>query len=514
LAEVLAEERKRVKREVSAAVKQPVFFDTTQVESNLKMHSVQGGAILLSSQLARFLLQMCSVVILARLLTPRDYGLVAMVTAVVGFLGMFKDMGLSMATVQRTKINHTQVSTLFWINVMMGVIIALLTASLAPIIAWFYNEPRLILVTLGFAGVFIFGGLMIQHYALLKRQMRFGTLAFIDLASLMIGIAVAVILAWYGTGYWSLVLMQLSMTITMMIGVWVACGWRPGMPVRQSSTRSSLAFGGYLTGFDFINYFARNLDKTLIGWQWGADSLGLYSRAYTLMLLPINAVRDPIMSVAIPVLSRLKNEPERYVKYYKHIVSLIAFVSMPFTLFIFTMSEEIIVLVLGPKWAGVSPILRILSVAGFFQPVVTTNGIVYISLGQAKRLFRWGLMYSATLALSFVFGLAWGTLGVATGYVVVYCLIIYPSLSYCFKCSPVKMKDFGAVIWRPALCSIVAGGIVYFCRQLLSKQFGDVSVVIFLVAGFVIYLLMWLMIPGGLRTLREYYGIAMSIFGR
>ena len=226
------------------------FFDTEYLKTDLKGRSVRGGAVTMAAQGVTFFIRMGSTMVLARLLTPQDFGLIAMVTAVTGFVVMFKDMGLSMATVQKAEINHGQISTLFWINVVLSLGVMLVTAALAPAIAWFYGEPRLTWITLALAGAFVFGGLTVQHQALLRRSMRFGTLALIGIIGMLVGIVAAIIAAWYGAGYWALVIMQLSGAIAGAIAVWVACGWRPSLPVRCSGVREMLAFGGNLTGFN------------------------------------------------------------------------------------------------------------------------------------------------------------------------------------------------------------------------------------------------------------------------
>jgi O-antigen/teichoic acid export membrane protein len=223
--------------------------------------------------------------VLARLLTLQDFGLISMVTAFTGLASLFRDMGLSMATVQRPHIDHAQVSTLFWVNVAISVVITSITAMLGPLIAWFYGEPRLKWITIVSAVAFIFGGLTVQHQALLRRQMRFTALAIIDVGSMLAGIIVAITSSLYGAGYWALVLNQLVVGITTAMGVWLLCDWRPGLPVGHSGVRSMLAFGGNLTGANVLNYFVRNFDNILIGWYWGAQQLGLYTRAYQLLVI-------------------------------------------------------------------------------------------------------------------------------------------------------------------------------------------------------------------------------------
>ncbi|MGD0900434.1 MAG: oligosaccharide flippase family protein, partial [Thermoguttaceae bacterium] len=159
------------------------FFSTAHLRDGLKGRSVRGGAASLVGQVAYFLMRLGSMAVLARILTPGDFGLVAMATAITGFVEMFKDAGLSLATVQRAEITHAQVSILFWINVALSAGLMLLVAAIAPAVAWFYGDSRLIAITLVVAGAFLFGGVGIQHAALLRRQMRFGTLATVQFLS-------------------------------------------------------------------------------------------------------------------------------------------------------------------------------------------------------------------------------------------------------------------------------------------------------------------------------------------
>jgi PST family polysaccharide transporter len=405
--------------------------------------------------------------VLARLLTPQDFGLIAMVTAVTGFVTMFKNMGLSKATVQKAEINHGQISTLFWINVVFSIGVMLVIAALAPAIAWFYGEPRLKWITLALAGAFIFGGLTVQHQALLRRNMCFGSLALIQIISTLAGVVTAIIAAFYGAGYWSLVLMQLATAIAGAIAVWVACGWRPGLPVWCSGVREMLAFGGNLTGSSFLNYFARNADNLLIGKFCGSGSLGLYSKAYGLLMLPLRQIKGPISAVAVPALSRLQNDPETYRRYYYRAISTIAFITMPLVAMLAALSHEIITIVLGKQWADSAIIFKVLAFAAVFQPIWSTLGWIYTSLGQTKRLMRWGLVMVPLIVLSFVIGLPWGALGVATSYTVCFLfLIMVPSFWYAFRYSPVSLTG----LFRAIRCPLVLGLSMYCAMEFLRRS--------------------------------------------
>lgn len=443
-------------------------FQTEHLRDDLRGRSLRGGVATLSGQAVKFILQLASTAILARLLTPDDFGLVAMVAAITGFIMLFKDLGLSMATVQRADITHEQVSTLFWVNVAASSAIMVLTAVIAPVISRFYGEPRLTAITLALAVGILLGGLTVQHQALLSRQMRFKALVVIDIASQSAGIAVAAVSAWLGLGYWALVLMQLMTAGSTATGVWLACSWRPGLPARGTGVRELLAFGGNMTGFSVINYFARNLDNMLIGWWWGAGPLGFYSRAYSLLMLPIGQIVAPISSVANPSLSRLQDDPEKFRSYYLKALSIVAYASMPLIVMLGVFSREIFVLILGSQWLESAEIFQILAVAGFWQPVISTVGWLYVSLNRTRRMAQWGFIASPLIMLSFCIGLHWGARGVAVGYAAVMWLLLGLAFRFALKDTPITPGAVFRTLFRPFVLSAILGICLYFLRQALG----------------------------------------------
>ena len=490
-----------------------MFFDTSHLKTDLKGRSVRGGAVTMAAQGMRFFLQMGSTVVLARLLTPQEFGLIAMVTAVTGFVVMFKDMGLSMATVQKDEINHGQISTLFWINVALSIGVMLVVAALAPVIAWFYDEPRLTWITLALAGAFIFGGLTIQHQALLRRNMHFGRLALIQIISMLVGIVAAIIAAWYGAGYWALVIMQLATAVTSAIAVWVACGWRPGRPVRRSGVREMLAFGGNLTGFNFLNYFARNADNLLIGKFWGSGSLGLYSRAYGLLMLPIRQINAPLAAVAIPTLSRLQDDSERYRRYYLKTISLIAFITMPAVMFMIVMSEEIIRIVLGSQWMGAIPIFSFLGIAALAQPIANANGWLLATQGRVNELLRWGFIGGTMAVMSIVAGLPWGGTGVAACYALSGLLIRTP-LSFWYVCrkGPIRSRDIYQTMAFPAFVSVFLLLVLMLVQEYLLSFSLFVKFSVSLFISSTVVLLSYVVFPSGRVILKEFKTVVALLF--
>ncbi|HEY9767601.1 MAG TPA: lipopolysaccharide biosynthesis protein [Coleofasciculaceae cyanobacterium] len=480
------------------------FFCTDHLKTELKQRSVRGGAVTLVAQAIKFILRMGSTVVLARLLSPEDYGLIGMATVVIGFVQLFKDLGLSAATVQKSEINHQQVSTLFWINLIISLAIALLVIALAPLVARFYDEPLLRGITMALAITFIFGGLTVQHQALLQRQMRFLELAKIEIVSMLVGVIVAVASAWYGLGYWALVLMQIATVITNAIAVWLSCSWRPGFASQDSAIRSMLAFGGNLTGFRLVNYFSRNLDNLLIGRYWGSQQLGLYAKAYQLVLLPIEQINSPVNSVALPTLSSLQSEPEKYSKYYYKAILLITTLGMPIVGFMFASADKVILLMLGEQWLGVVPIFQYLMPAAFIGTFNVAAGWVYQSLGRTDRQFRIGMVMATTDILLFSLGLRWGAVGVAAFYGLSRPILMIITIVYCYRGTFLKVADFFRTIFRPVFASVSAAialiGVNYFLVANLNFL---IALLIDLCLYFCFYLSIWIFIPGGKSEIRE-----------
>ena len=479
---------------------------------DLRKRSVRGGAITVTAEGFKFALVLASTAILARILTPADFGLVAMVATVTNFVARFKDLGLSMSTVQRAEINHRQVSTLFWINAGFGLLVTILTALLAPAVAWFYGDPRLTRITIVLAFAFIFGGLSVQHQALLRRQMSFGRLAAVQLASTLVGIAAGIAGAYFGAGYWALVIMQLTTALIGMAGMWIVCSWRPGRPVRDADVGSMLAFGGNLTAANLLGYVTRNLDNVLIGWKWGTDALGLYSKAYHLLMLPIRQFNTPVTAVALPVLSSLQSDPDQYRLYYKKGIQLLTTFGMPLVAFTFVDADKVILLLLGDKWTEAIQIFRLLAPAAFVGTFNVATGWVYISLGQTKRQLLWAGIALPVKSIAFLIGLHWGPMGVAAAFSLAVCTLRIPGILFCYKETQLTFRDLLSAVWRPAAASILAGVAVAAIQGILIYDFHPLLGfgLDFLLYGTVL-LLIWCILPKGRQILREILLLAKDL---
>ena len=284
---------------VSAAIVEPMpVMAAVPKSAEFKRKSVRGGAAAILAQVAGMVLQIGTTFILARLLAPSDYGLQAMVITLTAFVSLFKDAGLSVASVQRDTLTHEQISTLFWINIGLGIVLMIAAAAMAPVLAAFYKEPRLFWLTIASSTIFFFNSLAIQHRALLDRSMRFGTSAKIDTLCAVVGTAVAITLAILKFGYWALICQNIALPVVGAIAVWIAMPWRPGRPRWSAEMRSMVRFGGTVTLNGVVVYIAYNTEKILLGRYWGAAPLGIYGRAFQLATLPVQQLINAVHSVA------------------------------------------------------------------------------------------------------------------------------------------------------------------------------------------------------------------------
>ncbi len=495
-----------------------IFFQTDHLRSELKSRTLRGGAVTMLGQGGKFALTLLSNVVLYRLagLTPHDNGLLTMVITITGVVTLFKDLGLSRATVQKDHITREETSTLFWVNAAIGLLATIVTLALAPAIAWFYHEPRLVHITMLLATGFLFSGTAVQHQALLQRQMQFATIAVVDLMSLIIGIAVGVISAFMGAGYWSLVFMQLTTTIVNTLGTWRACRWRPGLPQRGTDVKSQLKFGGNLAGFNILNYFQRNVDNLIVGKMAGAAALGLYGKAYQLLMLPVNQISTPMSNVAVPALSRLQKEPERYRSYYRKAIELLTFVSMPIVVMLFVVADDLILLLLGKDWTGSVPIFRWLVPAAFIGTFNVATGWVYTSLGRTDRQLIMAFVVTPITIGGFLVG-AWqhGPMGVAASFTITTVLLRYPTIVYCFRGTPLSATDLFGAIARPATASIMAGVGLYAIDTMMPLT-GIPTGVRLCIDGViycVLYLACWLTMPGGRQFITSLRGLFREMLG-
>lgn len=272
--------------------------------ANFGRTALRGGLVTGLAQGFKVAIQFVSTIILARLLAPRDFGLVAAVAPVVAFVSLFQHLGLQEAVVQRKEISGEQLDQVFWVTALVGFVCMLVIVGLSPAVALFYNDPRMVGITAAISVSVLLGSLTALPLSLMNRRLQFGQLAFNDVAAALAGLLTSAGSAYAGFGYWSLILGTTATASVAMLAAWFAAPHRPGRPRFRMDT-DILAFGANLTGFNLVNFFARNLDNILIGKFVGTVQLGYYDRAYKLLLFPVQNINAPIRRVIIPMLSRI-----------------------------------------------------------------------------------------------------------------------------------------------------------------------------------------------------------------
>ncbi len=458
----------------------------------IKRKTVRGGFVTIISQIARTLLQFISAAILGRMLLPEDFGMIAMVMAISNLAAMIGELGLSAVTIQKEKLSQNQVSIFFWINTSFGFITTVILIVISPLISFFYQDPRLLKVSVVLSCMFFFSGLSVQHRAILSRNLMFGTIGIVEVGSYFTSILFAILAAYKGLGYWALVIMYLSYPILQAFTFLIFTPWKPSLPKKEKDLKQSLGFGGHVTIHSIINYFSRNADNVLIGRILGSEMLGYYSRAYSLMMLPIRQIRTPLISVGLPALSRLQRDHTSYSEYYIRLTTVIAFFAIPLILFIGIYADEVIFVLLGPGWEKAAQIFKILSVAGAIQTIVGTNGMVMLSSGNSERFMKFGIVTGIFTVLSFILGLPWGIKGVAASYVIFNIITIVPQLLYTFKNTPVIKRDFFKEISYPVFGAIIS---IYIPGYFVQNQFTTtplITIVIGLVVSIFSYILLFI----------------------
>jgi O-antigen/teichoic acid export membrane protein len=434
---------------------------------DLKARTIRGGLARLCAQGVTFFVRVGSLMVLARLLSPKDFGLVGMVTAFTGVLTLFRDFGLSSAAVQRTTVTEEQISTLFWINIMLGVLLGLVTVGTAPAVAAFYHEPQLFGVTAVLAAGFLFNAAGTQHSVLLQRQMRFTALAAISVVSLTVGAAIGIGGAKAGCGYWALVAMTVTPPLIATIGFWLTTGWVPGMPHRRAGIRSMMHFGGALTFTGLLVYIGYNAEKVLIGRLWGADAIGTYGRGYQLVNIPTENLNSAVGEVAFSALSRLQDDPVRLKSYFLKGFSLVLGLTLPITIACALFADDLVFVLLGPQWEDTAAIVRLLAPTIAIFAIINPLGWLIFSIGLVARGMKAAPVLAAIMITGYVIGLPYGPKGVAFAYSGALTLWVIPHILWCVHGTTVSLWDVLLAVSRP-LASGIAAGAVAFGARLIS----------------------------------------------
>ena len=464
-----------------------------------------GAAVTMSAQGVRLVIQFASQVALARMLLPAEFGVIAMVTPILGYLQTFSELGLVQVTIQRKEISDGEVSALFWVNAGLGAALGVILAALSPLIGWFYGQPDAGHVALVLSALLVTASLSAQHVALLNRELRFAAIATIDISAASLAAASGIIAAKLGAGFWSLVAMQVANALTWLVLSWSFSRWRPSRPRRQPGLWPLLRFGADVTGSNLVHTLSFSMDSVLIGVSAGQTALGFYDRAMRLVVMPITQLVTPFGRVAVPVLARLRDDPERFRAAYARLLQVALALTTPSVVFAIVLAHPLITTLLGDRWAPSAPILSWMAVGVLTGPVSASTGWLFVLLDRTREQFYYTSINSAIMVAAYVAGLPWGPIGVATaGAVAVVCLqgpLLWRAAT---RVGPVRLGDLMRS-WTVSLAAAAASGaaLVLPATGRVVAGHGVIGLGFGLAAAYLAYVAALVCFPVGRALLRD-----------
>ena len=414
----------------SMAANPGLYFEDLEASADLGRLAKRGGIASIAGVYGNGVLQIVGAIVLARLLTPEDFGLAAIVMVLTQFAPLLIDFGTGDATVQRRQLNRGQASALFWLNSGIGLAIAGCLAASSPLIARLYHEPKLEPVALCFSIIFVFTGISAQHLSLLRRTMQFSAIAKIQFFGALAGLAIAIVLATFGYGYWALVVRPILSAACVAAGVWTACRWRPSIPVFDSEVKSMILFGMHVLGFSIANCMTSVADRIALGLFYPPRVVGYYQNTRNMY---DNALSSPIVqlhAVGSAGLSKLRPHPGALKQKYEATLSLLAFFVMPTAVILSVTGQDLTVILLGETWRESGLLLSIMALRGIVEFIEVSQGWLHVSGGRPDRWKNWGLLSAIVRVLAILGGLPFGAVGVAMALVAAGWLIAFPSVIY------------------------------------------------------------------------------------
>lgn len=444
-----------------------------------------GGA----TEVLRQALQLVTTLIFARLLVVADFGLMGIAMVVVGFLLLFRDLGTASAIVRlpQEQVTERFLSSIFWINVGMGVVVASVLFFLAPVVSTFFAERRVEPILEVLAVTFVISSLGIVHQALLQKAMAFSSLARVEMFSAVFGAVAGIAAAYGGAGVWSFVIQAVVGACFSTISLWIATGWRPELAMNWNAFRTIQAYSLNLSGFNVLNYVIRNVDNFLIGWFLGAQSLGFYSLAYRIVFYPVQAISNLVSRVMFPAYSEFHHDEPRFRRVYLKVVGSVAIVCFPIMLGLMPISDLLVPVIFGSQWGPVALLLVIFAPIGLFQSIAATVGAIYQAKGRTDLLFKWGVFAATVMTVSFLLGVQNGLVGVAWAYAVASLLVAYHNFRIPFDLIGLRVMALYNVLWQPFACGVVMVLCMVLSRAVFPIESASLRLVVLVTAGGLIY---------------------------
>lgn len=422
-------------------------------QSDLKNKVVSGSAWTLFANISSQAISFLVTVVLARLLAPEDFGVVAISAVFIGVITLFQDVGMGAALIQRKDIDEDYLSTSFSVSLLAGALLAALVAVISPLVAAFYKETVLRDILLVSSLGFLLSPFTSIHTSILSRRLEFKKVALITLGTQAVSGSISVGLALSGYGLWSMVLGKIFSQPILIPVVWHVVKWRPRPRIIRKCFTDLFGFSSHLLGFNLLNFFARNLDNLIIGKYLGAQQLGYYSVAYNLMLKPLQLISWSVGKVLFPVFSSIQDDPEQTRAVYLKIIRSISLVTFPMMTGLFMVAEEFILSVYGETWRPAILPLKLLCAVGAIQSIGTTAGVIFNSQGRSDLTLKVGAVSATAIVVGFIIGLNWGLIGLITAYIAVSVPVFFLGQFYANRLIGLSMGALFSALFPATACS-------------------------------------------------------------
>jgi len=427
-------------------------------------------------------------VVLARLLSPEEFGIVGLVTVFTGFAAIFLDLGFGAALVQKKSVTDTDLSTVFWFNIAAGTFLTLLLASCSGLLSRFYEKPILQTITIIISLNFFIRSLAVVQNNIFLKKIDFKSLTIRNILTTVLSGGAAITMAFLGYGVWSIVAQSLLTSTLSTIFIWFLSSWRPRFLFSWDSLREMRKFSANLVANNSLNYWTRNLDNFLIGKFIGASALGIYSKAYGLMLLPLNNVSRVISNVLFPSFSSIQDDITRIRNIYLKITRSIALITFPLMIGLLVVANDFVLTLFGNQWAPMVPVLQILCIPGMLQSIGSLNGSIYQSLGKTDLQFKVTSILKVARIILLIVGIYWGIIGVAWAYAISVYILIYPMYYFPCKLVNISFKELLANVAPVFTCAISMGAMLWLSGQMMTALPTAYRLFIQIILGITIYL--------------------------
>ena len=469
------------------------YFSLNDDLTSAKSKTIRGSIYTGAGQILRVGVSFLSQIVLGHLLSPQDFGLIAMVGPITAILELLKDLGISQAVISTQVLRREEVNSLYWVGLTLSLLAALVLTVVSPIVAALYKQPAVCPIMIALAAQMPIASLAGHASALMARKMRFAQIVVVDLLGAIATLISTVLAALVGARYWALVIgLAVGSIIRAVFDLWLS-GWRPGKPQWTGSTLGLLRFGGQLTSFNLISYCSSYFDNIAVGFISGPIALGLFDRSFSLVLRPLSSITAPISKVAVPLLSATRRDTYLYKSSYLTMLSGLLFIGSPILLVLALFPHEIIGLLLGRRWAPMSTMFSAISIAALFTPFSGSSYWLFASQNRASEQIRVGLFSSGMVLLALVVAIHWGPNGIAIAYAL-FAPVVHGSYSWIAgRVGPVRRRD----IFSASFPYIIAAPcIVGLCLALKSLLDGSLGVILFAVAlSYILQLLIAAMFP-------------------